>query len=92
MLTLSSIAGVGGEERPGNSVTTYNDDVTIGSLKKQLRKAINDLADELDEEIKEVDYTTQEQVQLSCNYDMFEGNTSGECVCIRVEQSYYRQC
>merc|ERR1719315_194370 len=53
MLTLSSIAGVGGEERPGNSVTTYNDNTTIGSLKKQLRKAINDLADELDEEIKE---------------------------------------
>jgi len=53
MLTLSSIAGVGGEERPGNSVTSYNDNITIGSLKKQLRKAINDLADELDEEIKE---------------------------------------
>merc|ERR1719489_93032 len=53
MLTLSSIAGVGGEEKPGNSVTSYNDNTTIGSLKKQLRKAINDLADELDEEIKE---------------------------------------
>ena len=59
MLTLSSIAGVGGEERPGNSVTTYNDNTSIGSLKKQLRKAINDLADELDEEIKKVEDNIQ---------------------------------
>ena len=59
MLTLSSIAGVGGEERPGNSVTTYNDNTSIGSLKKQLRKAINDLADELDEEIKKVENNFQ---------------------------------
>ena len=59
MLTLSSIAGVGGEERPGNSVTTYNDNTSIGSLKKQLRKAINDLADELDEEIKKVENNIQ---------------------------------
>ena len=60
MLTLSSIAGVGGEERPGNSVTTYNDNTSIGSLKKQLRKAINDLADELDEEIKKVENNFQD--------------------------------
>jgi len=54
LLTLSSISGSGGDdiEKPGNSVTTYGD-ITIGSLKKQLRKAINDLADELDEETKE---------------------------------------
>lgn len=54
-LSLSSIAGSGGDndtEKPRNSVTTYGD-VTIGSLKKQLRKAINDLAEELDEETKE---------------------------------------
>jgi len=53
-LSMSSISGSGGEEgdKPGNSVTTYGD-VTIGSLKKQLRKAINDLADELDVETKE---------------------------------------
>ena len=57
---MSSIAGVGGEERPGNSVTTYNDNTSIGSLKKQLRKAINDLADELDEEIKKVENNSQD--------------------------------
>jgi len=54
-LSLSSISGLGGDddtEKPGNSVTTYGD-ITIGSLKKQLRKAINDLAEELDEETKE---------------------------------------
>jgi len=54
-LSLSSISGSGGEvdgEKPGNSVTTYGD-VTIGALKKQLRKAINDLAEELDEETKQ---------------------------------------
>jgi len=45
LVTLSS--------KPGNNVTTYSDDVTIGSLKKQLRKAINDLADELDDDTKE---------------------------------------
>ena len=55
-LSLSSISGSGVEddgEKPGNSVTTYGE-VTIGALKKQLRKAINDLAEELDEETKEV--------------------------------------
>lgn len=54
-LSMSSISGAGGDDdgdKPGNSVTTYGD-VTIGSLKKQLRKAINDLAEELDEETKE---------------------------------------
>lgn len=54
-LSMSSISGSGGDEdgdKPGNSVTTYGD-ITIGSLKKQLRKAINDLADELDVETKE---------------------------------------
>jgi len=54
-LSLSSISGSGVEddgEKPGNSVTTYGE-VTIGALKKQLRKAINDLAEELDEETKE---------------------------------------
>lgn len=51
-LSMSSISGSGAEDKPGNSVTTYGD-VTIGSLKKQLRKAINDLADELDVETKE---------------------------------------
>jgi len=53
MLTLSSISGTGGEEKPGNSVTTYSSSTTIGTLKKQLRKAVNDLADELDAETKE---------------------------------------
>jgi len=53
-VSLSSISGSGGDAsgKPGNSVTSYGD-VTIGSLKKQLRKAINDLAEELDVETKE---------------------------------------
>merc|ERR1719422_409851 len=53
MLTLSSISGASNrEEKPGNNVTSYGE-VSIGSLKKQLRKAVNDLAEELDEETKQ---------------------------------------
>ena len=51
---MSSIAGASNrEEKPGNNVTSYGE-VSIGSLKKQLRKAVNDLAEELDEETKQV--------------------------------------
>lgn len=52
-LSLSSIAGSRDEEdRPGYNVTSYGE-VTIGSLKKQLKAAMNDLAEELDEETRE---------------------------------------
>lgn len=54
-LSLSSIAGFKDDEdedRPGYSVTNYGD-VAIGVLKKNLKKAINDLAEELDEETRE---------------------------------------
>ena len=78
---MSSISGSGGDEdgdKPGNSVTTYGD-ITIGSLKKQLRKAINDLADELDVETKEVP-------RIDCIDTLptflFAGNTCGECSCV----------
>ena len=51
---MSSIAGASNrEEKTGNNVTSYGE-VSIGSLKKQLRKAVNDLAEELDEETKQV--------------------------------------
>jgi len=52
-MSMSSIAGASNrEEKPGNNVTSYGE-VSIGSLKKQLRKAVNDLAEELDEETKQ---------------------------------------
>ena len=56
MLSLSSIAGLkeddDGSEKPGYSVTHYGD-VPIGSLKRQLKKAMNELAENLDEETRE---------------------------------------
>ena len=56
LLSLSSIAGTKegeeGEGRPGYSVTHYGD-ATIGQLKRQLRKAMNELAEHLDEETRE---------------------------------------
>jgi len=56
MLSLSSIAGSKeedeGGEKPGYSVTSYGD-IAIGSLKKQLKRAMNELAENLDEETQE---------------------------------------
>ena len=56
MLSLSSIAGSKeedeGGEKPGYSVTSYGD-IPIGSLKRQLKKAMNELAENLDEETRE---------------------------------------
>ena len=54
-LSLSSMAGGGQDdtERPGNSVTSYGEN-TISGLKKQLRKAVNDVAEHLDDETKDV--------------------------------------
>merc|ERR1712203_320572 len=55
MLSLSSIAGSKeeeeGDEKPGYSVT-YGD-IPIGSLKRQLKKAMNELAENLDEDTRE---------------------------------------
>jgi len=53
-LSLSSMAGGGQDdtERPGNSVTSYGEN-TISGLKKQLRKAVNDVAEHLDDETKD---------------------------------------
>merc|ERR1712203_814954 len=56
MLSLSSIAGSKeedeGGEKPGYNVTSYGD-IPIGSLKRQLKKAMNELAENLDEDTRE---------------------------------------
>lgn len=53
MFSLSSIAGFkDDEDKPGYAVTDYGD-FAIGVLKKNLKKAVNDLAEELDDETRE---------------------------------------
>ena len=46
-----SLTGNTGQARSGEAVTTYSQE-TIASLKRKLRQAVNDLADNLDEETK----------------------------------------
>ena len=68
-LSLSSASG------QGCSVTTYG--LSIASLKKTLRQAVNDLADNLDEETREV--RGQVIGILLLNGVTFLGNSHGEC-------------
>jgi len=58
-----SLSGSQGPEEavPGCAVTTYQDQ-TIGQLKKQLRQAVNDLADNLDDETKQAILTESVKV------------------------------
>ena len=50
-----------GQPSPGEAVTTYSQE-TIPSLKRKLRQAVNDLADNLDEETKEAILTESVKV------------------------------
>ena len=57
-LSLNANAG---QPRSGEAVTTYSQE-TIAGLKKKLRQAVNDLADNLDEETKEAILTESVKV------------------------------